>query len=37
VEVLLRVYANCIHGRDKINRKLIEDALRDDDEDGEGR
>jgi hypothetical protein len=37
VEVLLRVYAKCIHGRDKINRKLIEDALRDDDEDGEGR
>jgi integrase len=34
VEVLLRVYAKCIHGRDKINRKLIEDALRDD-EDGE--
>jgi hypothetical protein len=31
VEVLLRVYAKCIHGRDRINRKLIEDALRDDD------
>jgi integrase len=37
VEVLLRVYAKCIHGRDRINRKLIEDALRDDDQDGEGR
>jgi integrase len=37
VEVLLRVYAKCIHGRDKINRKLIEDALRDDDQDEEGR
>ncbi len=34
VEVLLRVYAKCIHGRDQINRKLIEDALRDD-RDGE--
>jgi len=32
VEVLLRVYAKCIHGRDQINRKLIEDALRDDEE-----
>ncbi len=28
VEVLMRVYAKCIHGRDKINRKRIEDALR---------
>jgi integrase len=36
VEVLLRVYAKCIHGRDQINRKLIEDALRDDEEGGEG-
>jgi len=27
--VLLRVYAKCIHGRDEINRKRIEDALRD--------
>jgi hypothetical protein len=35
--VLLRVYAKCIHGRDEINRKLIEDALRDDDEGEEGR
>jgi integrase len=33
VEVLLRVYAKCIHGRDRINRKLIEDALRGEDED----
>ena len=37
VEVLLRVYAKCIHGRDRINRKLIEDALRDDEEGEEGR
>ena len=37
VEVLLRVYAKCIHGRDKINRKLIEDALRDGEEGEEGR
>src|SRR5215475_2062216 len=28
VEVLMRVYAKCIHGRDEINRKWIEDALR---------
>jgi hypothetical protein len=28
VEVLMRVYAKCIHGRDKINRKRIEEALR---------
>jgi len=27
-EVLMRVYAKCIHGRDEINRKRIEDALR---------
>ena len=27
VEVLLRVYAKCIHGRERINRELIEDAL----------
>src|SRR5262249_17899322 len=31
VEVLMRVYAKCIHGRDEINRKRIEDALRYDD------
>jgi integrase len=37
VEVLLRVYAKCIHGREQINRKLIEDALRDDEEDEDGR
>jgi hypothetical protein len=30
VEVLLRVYAKCIVGRDKLNRRLIEEALRDD-------
>ena len=36
VEVLLRVYAKCIHGRDEINRKLIEDALRDEGTGGEG-
>jgi hypothetical protein len=35
--VLLRVYAKCIHGRDMINRKLIEDALRDDGDGEEGR
>jgi integrase len=32
VDVLLRVYAKCIHGRDQLNRQRIEDALRDDDE-----
>lgn len=32
VKVLLDTYAKCIHGRDRINRKLIEEALRDDDE-----
>jgi hypothetical protein len=32
--VLLRVYAKCIHGRDRINRKLIEDALRGDEDEG---
>jgi integrase len=37
VEVLLRVYAKCIHGRDRINRKLIEDALRDDEQGDESR
>ena len=37
VEVLLRVYAKCIHGRDEINRKLIEDALRDGEEGEDGR
>jgi integrase len=37
VEVLLRVYAKCIHGRERINRKLIEDALRDDECGGEDR
>jgi hypothetical protein len=36
VEVLLRVYAKCIHGREKINRKLIEEALREGDGDEEG-
>jgi hypothetical protein len=35
--VLLRVYAKCIHGREKINRNLIEDALRDGEEGEEGR
>jgi hypothetical protein len=29
--MLMRVYAKCIHGRDEINRKRIEDALRYDD------
>jgi integrase len=33
VGVLLRVYAKCIVGRDKLNRRLIEEALRDDDDD----
>ena len=37
VEVLLRVYAKCIHGRERINRKLIEDALRGDQEGEDGR
>ena len=37
VEVLLRVYAKCIHGREQINRKLIEDALRDEEAGEEGR
>jgi len=32
VAVLLRVYAKCIVGRDKIARQLIEEALRDDPE-----
>jgi integrase len=32
VDVLLRVYAKCIHGRDQLNRQRIEDAFRDDDE-----
>jgi integrase len=32
VDVLLRVYAKCIHGRDELNRQRIEEALRDDDE-----
>ena len=36
VEMLLRVYAKCIHGRDKINRKLIEDDPREHDEGEEG-
>ena len=31
VDVLLRVYAKCIVGRDKLNRRLIEEVLRDDD------
>jgi integrase len=30
VQVLLRVYAKCITGRDQINRRRIEDAFRDD-------
>jgi len=34
--MLLRVYAKCIHGRDKINRKLIEDDPREHDEGEEG-
>ncbi|HLM88460.1 MAG TPA: hypothetical protein VK284_05440 [Streptosporangiaceae bacterium] len=37
VEVLMRVYAKCIHGRDEINRKRIEDALRYDDGENEDR
>jgi hypothetical protein len=31
VGVLLRTYVKCIAGRDEINRRRIEDALRDDD------
>jgi hypothetical protein len=31
VAVLLRTYVKCIAGRDEINRRRIEDALRDDD------
>ncbi len=31
VEVLLRVYAKCVTGRDELNRRRIEEALRDDD------
>jgi len=35
VDVLLRVYAKCIAGRDEINRRRIEEAFRDDwDRDG---
>ena len=34
VDVLLRVYAKCITGRDELNRQRIEEALRDDDDDG---
>jgi integrase len=37
VPVLLRTYAKCIHGREELNRKRIEDALRDDEDDGEDR
>ncbi len=33
VDVLLRVYAKCIHGRDQLNRQRIDDALRDDEDD----
>ena len=33
VDVLLRVYAKCIHGRDQFNRQRIEDALRNDEDD----
>jgi integrase len=33
VDVLLRVYAKCIHGRDQLNRQRIEDALRNDQDD----
>jgi integrase len=34
VDVLLHVYAKCIHGRDQLNRQRMEDALRNH-EDGE--
>jgi len=37
VQVLMRVYAKCIAGRENFNRKLIEDALRDDEDAEEGR
>jgi integrase len=37
VEVLLRVYAKCITGRDELNRRRIEEALRDDDDGEDGR
>lgn len=30
VDVLLRVYAECIAGRDELNRRRIEEAFRDD-------
>jgi hypothetical protein len=30
VDVLLRVYARCVAGREKINRRRIEEAFRDD-------
>ena len=30
MDVLLRVYAKCIAGRDEINRRRIEEAFRDD-------
>jgi len=29
VQVLLRVYAKCIHGREELNRQRIDEALRD--------
>jgi hypothetical protein len=32
VAVLLRVYAKCISGREELNRRRIEEALRDDDD-----
>jgi integrase len=37
VAVLLRVYAKCIAGRDKIARQRIEEALRDDEDGDDGR
>lgn len=36
VRVLLTTYAKCVHSRENINRKRIEEALRNDD-DGDGR
>jgi integrase len=37
VDVLLRVYAKCIAGRDELNRRRIEEALRDGDIDDDVR
>jgi integrase len=37
VEVLLRVYAKCITGRDELNRSRIEEALRDDSDGEDGK